>query len=139
MHILLKNIFSSQVATIPVVIDEESALEALTQFSHMHLISLDECITGSIPGISLYQKQEEKKHLSIEDIRIWIRDIMEIPYEKKHIYILRDFDEATPEAMNATLKILEEPPGYAIIFLIVKNPESLLETIISRSMNLHHM
>lgn len=34
--------------------------------------------------------------------------------------------------MNATLKILEEPPPYAIIILIVKNPESLLETIRSR-------
>jgi DNA polymerase III delta prime subunit len=52
---------------------------------------------------------------------------------------LRDFDEATPEAMNATLKILEEPPEYAIIFLIVKNPESLLETILSRSLNLYSM
>jgi DNA polymerase III subunit delta' len=63
-------------------------------------------------------------------------DISEIPYEKKHIYILRDFDEATREAMNATLKILEEPPEYAIIALVVKNPESLLETIHSRTLNL---
>jgi DNA polymerase III gamma/tau subunit len=62
---------------------------------------------------------------------------MEIPYTSRHTYVLRDFDEATLEAMNATLKILEEPPKYALILLIVKNPESLLETIISRSLNLY--
>lgn len=45
---------------------------------------------------------------------------------------MRDFDEATLKAMNAILKILEEPPPYAIIILIVKNSESLLETIRSR-------
>ena len=45
---------------------------------------------------------------------------------------MRDFDEATLKAMNAMLKILEEPPKYAIIILIVKNSESLIETIRSR-------
>ncbi len=119
------------------VLDEDSAIEAVTIFSWLHITSLDECISGNIPGVSFYEKdtKEDKKHLSVKDIRRWLSDISEIPYEKKHIYLLRDFDEATPEAMNATLKILEEPPVYAIILLIVNNPESLLETIVSRTLN----
>ena len=84
----------------------------------------------------LYEKSPEKKSLSIEDVRRWIVDIAERPYEKRAVYILRDFDEASHEAMNATLKILEEPPQYAIILLIVSNPESLLETIRSRTISI---
>ena len=84
----------------------------------------------------LYEKSQEKKSLSIEDIRRWIVDIAERPYEKRVLYILRDFDEASHEGMNATLKVLEEPPDYAIILLIVSNPESLLETIRSRTISL---
>ena len=38
--------------------------------------------------------------------------------------------------MNASLKILEEPPEYAIILLVVANPESILETIHSRTITL---
>ncbi len=122
---------------MPLILDEDSCIEAIQLFSGIHITSLDECISENIPWVSLYEKDsaEDKKHLSVKDIRRWLWAIAEIPYEKKHIYILRDFDEATHEAMNAALKILEEPPIYAIIFLVVNNPESLLETITSRTLN----
>lgn len=60
------------------------------------------------------------------------------PYGGKAMYILNGFDEATPEAMNAVLKILEEPPKYAIILLVVENPASIIETIHSRTITLFH-
>lgn len=113
--------------------DEENIFECVREFSWIHITSLDECVTGNIPNIYLYQKAEDKKHLSILDIRRWIDDISEKPYAGKALYILRDFDEATADGMNASLKILEEPPEYAIIILEVKNPEALLETIRSRT------
>lgn len=39
--------------------------------------------------------------------------------------------------MNSLLKILEEPPEYAIILLVTNEPNSLLETITSRTIRLH--
>lgn len=39
--------------------------------------------------------------------------------------------------MNSLLKILEEPPEYAIILLVTNEPNSLLETITSRTIHLH--
>lgn len=137
MHPLIHRALYSDNATIPLILDEDSALEAIWVFSGVHISALEECISGNIPWVSFYEKDidEDKKHLSVKDIRRWLSDIAEIPYEKKHIYILRDFDEATHEAMNAALKILEEPPKYAIIFLVVKNAESLLETVRSRTIN----
>ena len=136
MNPLIERMLQSANTAIPVILDEDSALEAVWLFSGIHVSSLDECISGNIPWVSLYEKniEEDKKHLSVKDIRRWISDISAIPYEKKHIYILRDFDEATHQSMNATLKILEEPPAYAIIFLVVSNPEALLETIMSRTL-----
>jgi len=38
------------------------------------------------------------------------------------------------EAANSLLKVLEEPPGFATIFLLADNPGALLPTIRSRSM-----
>jgi DNA polymerase-3 subunit delta' len=38
----------------------------------------------------------------------------------------------TPQAQNALLKTIEEPPEYAVILLLTRNADSLLETIRSR-------
>ena len=40
------------------------------------------------------------------------------------------------EAANSLLKILEEPPDFATIFLLTDNPSALLPTIRSRCMHL---
>jgi hypothetical protein len=53
-------------------------------------------------------------------------------YEKKNIYLLRNFDTATREAQNAFLKMLEEPPKDSIILLVGQHPENFIETILSR-------
>ena len=52
------------------------------------------------------------------------------------LYIIESIDTASLEAMNGLLKILEEPPEYAIIILIVTNPEALIDTIRSRTITL---
>lgn len=49
-----------------------------------------------------------------------------------HAVIIRDAQTMTPEAQNAFLKTLEEPPGEAIIFLETSMPDTLLPTILSR-------
>lgn len=121
---------------LPVIVDELTALEFLTQFSGIHLTDLEECKTGNFPNIFLYEKAEDKKHLSIADIRRFLDEVSLQPYAEKALYILNGFDSATADAMNASLKILEEPPEYAIILLVVANPESILETIHSRTITL---
>jgi DNA polymerase III gamma/tau subunit len=135
MNSLFQKILDSENPTIPLLIDEAWVLDMVQMMTHVQAEKIEDCSTWNIPWVLLYEKSEEKKHLSIEDIRTWISDISSIPYEKKNIYILKDFDEATPEAMNATLKLLEEPPRYAIILLLVKNPEAIIETIRSRTLN----
>ena len=43
----------------------------------------------------------------------------------------------TPQAQNALLKTLEEPPTYAVIILLTTNKNSFLQTILSRSVVLN--
>ena len=52
---------------------------------------------------------------------------------KERVYIFTD-SAFLKEAANALLKVLEEPPGFATIFLLTTNPGALLPTIRSRSM-----
>lgn len=49
----------------------------------------------------------------------------------KHI-IIPAADRLTIEAQNALLKILEEPPQYLHIILVIKNRQQLLDTVVSR-------
>lgn len=119
----------------PIIIDEIGCIQVLTLITGNHITSLDECRTGEMKNIYLYEIAEDKKLFDIATVRKCISDLSLIPYSGKNIYVLRSIDTGTPEAMNALLKILEDCPSYASIMLVVTNPEALLETIHSRCMN----
>lgn len=52
------------------------------------------------------------------------------------VYIIDEVHMLTPEAENAFLKTLEEPPAHVIFILATTNPEKVRETIRSRCMRL---
>ena len=55
------------------------------------------------------------------------------PYSSPYkIYIMNEAEKMTPQAQNAILKTLEEPPEYAVIMLLTSNVNGLLPTILSR-------
>lgn len=77
--------------------------------------------------------RSEKYSISIEDIRKLQIDMQRKPYENGYkIYIIYSADLMTEQAQNGLLKILEEPPSYVIILLLLENQYSLLGTILSR-------
>ena len=55
------------------------------------------------------------------------------PRFKKRVGIIDGADLLSSAAANAFLKFLEEPPSYAVIILIAPSVESVLPTILSRS------
>lgn len=60
-------------------------------------------------------------------------DIAIKPYSSPYkIYIMNEAEKMTPQAQNAILKTLEEPPEYAVIMLLTSNVNGLLPTILSR-------
>lgn len=74
-----------------------------------------------------------KKNILVNAIRELEREANFRPYEgKARIFIIDDADKMNPQAANALLKTLEEPPATTHIFLITSRYNSLLSTIISR-------
>jgi len=71
--------------------------------------------------------------VKIEDIRNFQREASLRPYEgKKKVFIIDNAHNFTPEAANAILKILEEPPKDSLIILISSKVNLLFKTVISR-------
>lgn len=81
---------------------------------------------------------EKPGTISIDEIRDQvIHDVAIKPYCSPYkIYIVPDADLMTPQAQNALLKTIEEPPEYAVIMLLTSNGDSLLPTIRSRCVRL---
>jgi DNA polymerase-3 subunit delta' len=76
----------------------------------------------------------KSKSIGVDDIREQInKDIHIKPYKFKYkIYIVNEADKMTEQAQNALLKTIEEPPEYAIFFLLTNNINQLLPTMLSR-------
>lgn len=90
------------------------------------------CVENKIDGFDATIESFEKA-IGIEDVRKLQKNLFFKPLrgEFKAI-IINAFRGITIESQNALLKILEEPPASAFIFLIVENINILLPTIISR-------
>ncbi|MBI4821621.1 MAG: DNA polymerase III subunit delta' [Deltaproteobacteria bacterium] len=71
--------------------------------------------------------------IKVDDVREVTRLLHLAPLEGPHkVLIIRDADRMNPQAQNALLKTLEEPPGGARIILTSASPDSLLVTVLSR-------
>ena len=89
--------------------------------------------SGNQPDI-IYISHEKPNTISVEDIRAQINnDIVIKPYSSpRKVYIMNEGEKMTPQAQNALLKTLEEPPEYAVILILTTNVDSLLPTVLSR-------
>ena len=89
--------------------------------------------TGNHPDLIRLVREKENT-ISVEEVREQINNTVSIkPYQSKYkIYIIPGADKMTVQAQNAILKTIEEPPAYAVFFLLTENAESLLPTITSR-------
>ena len=89
--------------------------------------------TGNHPDI-IRVTHEKPNSISVDDIREQVNNtIMRKPYQGPYkVYIIDHADLMTPQAQNALLKTIEEPPQYAVIMLLTENAEALLPTINSR-------
>lgn len=94
--------------------------------------------TGNHPDIK-WVTHEKPSSIGVEDIRVQLNNDIEIkPYSGKYkIYIVDEAEKMTPQAQNALLKTIEEPPVYGIIMLLTSNIDAILPTIRSRCVTLN--
>lgn len=79
----------------------------------------------------------EKKTVSVELVRQLQADAYIRPNEgRKKVYLIPRAMDMTDNAQNALLKLIEEPPSYAVFLLLTDNAEKLLPTVRSRAVEL---
>ncbi len=83
-------------------------------------------------------RHEKPASIGVDDIRDQlIGDIQIKPYSSKYkIYIIDEAEKLTPQAQNALLKTIEEPPSYGIVIMLTTNADIFLQTILSRCVKL---
>jgi DNA polymerase III delta prime subunit len=75
----------------------------------------------------------KERDISVERTREATRFLGSFPYTgQKKVLIIRDAHRLTEAAQNALLKILEEPPSYAVIILTTHELGRILPTTLSR-------
>ena len=87
----------------------------------------------------VYVTHEKPNTISVGDIRAQLVNDVDIkPYSSKYkIYIVDEAEKMNPQAQNAMLKTIEEPPVYAVILLLTSNAGTFLPTITSRCVTLN--
>ncbi len=126
----------------------EEASRAQTGEGCAHCRSCQLIAAGSHPDVwvvtFMMEKGRLKTEISIHQIRRnpkkpgevprpIVQDAILKPVLGRHkIYLIDPADRMSDEAQNALLKLLEEPPPYAVLILVTSRPDILLPTTLSR-------
>jgi DNA polymerase III subunit delta' len=88
---------------------------------------------GQYPDLAVVQSEEKGGELRVDQMRDLQRSLSLAPYQSKYrAALLLDFEGANPNASNALLKTLEEPPPQVILVLTALSSDLLLPTVVSR-------
>lgn len=88
---------------------------------------------GTHPDIEHITPEEGKRTIGVEVVRKMISGIYIRPYvAERKVIIINNFELAMPQAQNAILKVLEEPPEYVLFLLTVSSEKDMLDTVKSR-------
>ncbi len=85
------------------------------------------------PDVHKVQPESKSRRIVIDQIRDLEQSVQRKPLIGiGKAVIIHDADRLQPQAANAFLKTLEEPPPNSLILLLSSLPEAMLETILSR-------
>lgn len=80
------------------------------------------------------ERGERKKTIGVDEIREQVTAALSLRPDGpgKKVFLIPHGEKLTPQAQNALLKGLEEPPDYAVFLLLTENREAILPTVCSR-------
>jgi DNA polymerase III subunit delta' len=112
----------SATADVPDACGECASCRRIARGVHADILVIEPGDTGSI---------------KIDQIREAIDRSAYRPFEgRRRVVIVDDADAMMPEAQNALLKTLEEPPPSSVFLLVTSRPDTLLITVRSRCQRL---
>lgn len=90
------------------------------------------------PDVLWVRAESKSRVIRIDQIRELLHTIYLKPTEAKYkVAVVVAVDRLNPQAANAFLKTLEEPPPRSILILLTTEPQRILETITSRCLRLN--
>jgi DNA polymerase III subunit delta' len=88
---------------------------------------------AKLSEVSVIEPESKLRRIVIDQIRTLERVLQRrVAAGRRKVGLIFDADRLQPQAANAFLKTLEEPPAGSHLLLITAHPEMLLETILSR-------
>jgi DNA polymerase-3 subunit delta' len=88
---------------------------------------------GTHADVIVVAPDEDSPNIKIERVREVNERVAYRPFEARvRVVVIDEADALMPQAQNALLKTLEEPPSSSIFVLITDSPDRLLETVRSR-------
>jgi DNA polymerase-3 subunit delta' len=84
--------------------------------------------------ITRLRRADGKASIGVDEVRLFREDMFLSPTEAKYkIYVIEEAERLTPNAQNALLTVLEEPPTNVVILLLAEEGDKILTTIKSRA------
>jgi DNA polymerase-3 subunit delta' len=103
------------------------------QLEEEHAYKISMLIDKGVHADTLfYQVGPKEESIKIAEIRSVLMNLQMTGDSSRRVLVMEDIDRMTPEAANAMLKILEEPPSKVLFIFTSSNPKAILETILSR-------
>ena len=112
--------------------------ELVAKFAaHINGVPANNIFSSSSSGVLLVEPESKSRRIVIEQIRNLEHSLqMRGQDGRRKIVVVSDADRMQPQAANAFLKTLEEPPNHSLLLLLTAMPEALPDTIVSRCLAL---
>jgi DNA polymerase-3 subunit delta' len=98
---------------------------------------IDDIFSNKAREIFVAEPESKSRRILIEQIRELEHGLqMRAGEGRQKVAIIAEADRLQPQAANAFLKTLEEPPGNSLLLLLSALPEALPDTIVSRCISI---
>ena len=93
---------------------------------------------GNHADVHWMRPESKSRVITVDQMRELLREVHLKPAEAEYkIAIIVAADRLNPQAANAFLKTLEEPPPKSVFILLTTEPQRVLDTILSRCLRLN--
>ena len=115
------------------LVGAEAALELSRQLAALVVHASAESVLTH-PDVHLVEPESKSRRIVVDQMRV-LENALRLRASAaggRKVGIVREADRLQPQASNAFLKTLEEPPADSLLLLLSAQPEALMETILSR-------
>ena len=119
---------------IAAAVNCENKFDSNTEIPCQTCSSCKKIFSNNSADLIYISREKDKASIGVDPIRFIKTDIAVLPNDGDFkVYVIDEAHFMTPQAQNALLLTLEEPPSYVIFILLCEHTETILETIKSRA------